>query len=99
MLQSFHLPSSLRSFFRFIRIDFLSNYGSEFYCPVSLLRVYGLTHLEDYKWDEWEEAKKKGREVPEARREEDCVVSGLVTERERQTDSCNLIGMLRVGIQ
>ncbi len=29
----------------FIRIDFHSHYGSEYYCPVSLLRVYGLTHL------------------------------------------------------
>lgn len=49
--QSFHPPSSLRDFYRYIRIDFHSHYGSEFYCPVSLLRVYGLTHLEEWKWD------------------------------------------------
>ena len=49
--QSFHLPTSLRDFYRYIRIDFHSHYGSEFYCPVSLLRVYGLTHLEEWKWD------------------------------------------------
>ena len=28
-----------------------THYGSEFSCPVSLLRVYGLTHLEEWKWD------------------------------------------------
>jgi len=53
-VQSFHPPNSLRDFYRYIRIDFLSHYGNEFYCPVSLLRVYGLTHLEEWKWDTWE---------------------------------------------
>ncbi|KAG5636177.1 hypothetical protein H0H81_008912 [Sphagnurus paluster] len=54
-VQSFHPPTSLRDFYRYIRIDFLSHYGSEYYCPVSLLRVYGLTHLEEWKWDMWEQ--------------------------------------------
>jgi hypothetical protein len=53
-VQSFHPPTSLRDFYRFIRIDFLSHYGNEYYCPVSLLKVYGLTHLEEWKWDIWE---------------------------------------------
>lgn len=52
--QSFHPPTSLRDFYRYIRIDFHSHYSNEFYCPVSLLRVYGLTHLEQWKWDIWE---------------------------------------------
>ncbi|KAF9240646.1 hypothetical protein BU15DRAFT_61319 [Melanogaster broomeanus] len=51
---SFHLPTSLRDFYRYIRIDFHSHYGNEYYCPVSLLRVYGLTHLEEWKWEMWE---------------------------------------------
>nr|GAT48165.1 predicted protein [Mycena chlorophos] len=55
VVQSFHPPTTLRDFYRFIRIDFHSHYGSEYYCPVSLLRVYGLTHLEEYKWDVWQE--------------------------------------------
>ncbi|KAH8830105.1 UNC-like C-terminal-domain-containing protein [Flagelloscypha sp. PMI_526] len=54
-VQSFHPPSTIRDFYRFIRIDFESHYGSEYYCPVSLLRVYGLTHLEQWKWEKWEE--------------------------------------------
>ncbi|KAF8627443.1 hypothetical protein AX17_006257 [Amanita inopinata Kibby_2008] len=53
-IQSFHPPTSLRDFYRYIRIDFHSHYGNEYYCPVSLLRVYGLTHLEEWKWEIWE---------------------------------------------
>lgn len=53
-LQSFHPPKSLRDFYRYIRIDFLSHYSNEYYCPVSLLRVYGLTHMEQWKWEVWE---------------------------------------------
>ncbi|KAF8635822.1 hypothetical protein AX15_000021 [Amanita polypyramis BW_CC] len=53
-VQSFHPPTSLRDFYRYIRVDFRSHYGNEYYCPVSLLRVYGLTHLEEYKWEQWE---------------------------------------------
>ncbi|KAI6027799.1 UNC-like C-terminal-domain-containing protein [Pisolithus microcarpus] len=53
-VQSFHPPTSLRDFYRYIRIDFHSYYGQEYYCPISLLRVYGLTHLEQWKWVMWE---------------------------------------------
>ena len=53
-VQSFHPPITLRGFYRYIRIDFTSHYGNEYYCPVSLLRVYGLTHLEEWKWEIWE---------------------------------------------
>ncbi|PFH54020.1 hypothetical protein AMATHDRAFT_805 [Amanita thiersii Skay4041] len=53
-VQSFHPPTSLRDFYRYIRIDFHTHYGNEYYCPVSLLRVYGLTHLEEWKWEMWE---------------------------------------------
>ncbi|KIK34217.1 hypothetical protein CY34DRAFT_813079 [Suillus luteus UH-Slu-Lm8-n1] len=58
-VQSFHTPTTLRDFYRYIRIDFYSHYGHEYYCPVSLLRVYGLTHLEQWKWDIWEEESHK----------------------------------------
>ena len=32
---------------RYLRIEFLSQYGNEFYCPISLLRVHGRTMIED----------------------------------------------------
>ena len=34
---------------RYLRIEFLSHYGKEHYCPVSLVRVHGTTMMEDYK--------------------------------------------------
>ncbi|MBW4953785.1 SUN domain-containing protein, partial [Klebsiella pneumoniae] len=45
--QVFKLSSAPQSYFRFLRIDFLEHYGTEFYCPVSLLRVYGRNERED----------------------------------------------------
>ncbi|EXJ79955.1 hypothetical protein A1O3_08241 [Capronia epimyces CBS 606.96] len=36
---------------RYLRIEFLTHYGNEYYCPVSLVRVHGTTMLEDYKHD------------------------------------------------
>ncbi|KAF9068596.1 UNC-like C-terminal-domain-containing protein [Rhodocollybia butyracea] len=65
-VQSFHPPKSLTGFYRFIRIDFHTHYSNEYYCPISLLRVYGLTHLEEWKWEIWEaESKAKREEIPE----------------------------------
>ena len=37
---------------KYVRIEFLSHYGNEFYCPLSLVRVHGTTMLEDYRHDE-----------------------------------------------
>jgi hypothetical protein len=36
---------------RYVRIEFLTHYGKEYYCPVSLVRVHGTTMLEEYKHD------------------------------------------------
>jgi Sad1 / UNC-like C-terminal len=37
---------------KYVRIEFLTHYGNEFYCPLSLVRVHGTTMLEDYRHDE-----------------------------------------------
>ncbi|KAK9661601.1 hypothetical protein K7432_018188, partial [Basidiobolus ranarum] len=37
---------------RYIRIDILSHYGNEYFCPLSLLRVHGTTMMEEYKREE-----------------------------------------------
>lgn len=34
---------------RYIRVEFISHWGHEFYCPVSVLRVYGTTMMDEYK--------------------------------------------------
>ncbi|KAK5166209.1 uncharacterized protein LTR77_008470 [Saxophila tyrrhenica] len=38
---------------RYLRIEFLTHYGSEYYCPVSLLRIHGTTMLEDMRHQEY----------------------------------------------
>lgn len=47
-LQSFHVKNPL-IWARYVRIDFRSHWGQEFYCPVSLVRVHGTTMMEEYK--------------------------------------------------
>ncbi|CAD5119876.1 DgyrCDS8461 [Dimorphilus gyrociliatus] len=39
-------PSSIETFTKYIRIDMMEHFGKEHYCPVSVLRVYGIT--DDY---------------------------------------------------
>lgn len=59
----------MTGFYRFIRIDYHTHYSNEYYCPISLLRVYGLTHLEEWKWEIWEaesRAKREGLGEPSA---------------------------------
>ncbi|KAL2315892.1 Sad1-UNC-like carboxy terminal protein [Schizosaccharomyces pombe] len=47
-LQSFHIENPL-IWAKYLKIEFLTHYGSEFYCPVSLLRVYGKTMIEEFE--------------------------------------------------
>ncbi|OAL02739.1 hypothetical protein IQ06DRAFT_292062 [Phaeosphaeriaceae sp. SRC1lsM3a] len=37
---------------RYLRIEFLTQFGNEFYCPVSLLRVHGTTMMEQFRREE-----------------------------------------------
>ncbi|UJO18487.1 uncharacterized protein CLAFUR5_07162 [Fulvia fulva] len=37
---------------KYLRIEFLSQYGTEHFCPISLLRVHGTTMIEDYRHQE-----------------------------------------------
>src|SRR5262249_50381140 len=34
---------------RYLRVEFLTHYGNEYYCPVSLLRVHGTTMMEEFR--------------------------------------------------
>ena len=36
---------------RYVRIEFLTYYGTEYYCPISLVRIHGTTMLEEYNRD------------------------------------------------
>ncbi|KAI3398245.1 hypothetical protein diail_9583, partial [Diaporthe ilicicola] len=47
-IQSF-LVDNPKIWAKYIRIEFLSHYGNEYYCPVSLLRVHGTRMLDSWK--------------------------------------------------
>lgn len=67
----------------YIRFDFVNHYGNEYYCPVTLLRVYGATALEQLKQEE-EEEKRLAEE--EKRRAELEKVKQAVMETEDDED-------------
>jgi hypothetical protein len=39
---------------RYLRVEFITHYGNEFYCPISLLRVHGTTMMEQFRREEEE---------------------------------------------
>ncbi|CAO2649592.1 Nn.00g069770.m01.CDS01 [Neocucurbitaria sp. VM-36] len=39
---------------RYLRIEFLTQFGNEFYCPISLVRVHGTTMMEQFRREEEE---------------------------------------------
>ncbi|CAO1617081.1 unnamed protein product [Jaminaea pallidilutea] len=53
--QVFNISNPSTGFYRYVRIEFLEYYGNEYYCPLSLLRVYGLTQLDDFRQQEEDE--------------------------------------------
>ncbi|CAN7994288.1 unnamed protein product [Ixodes hexagonus] len=46
-VQSFTLQSE--AYGKYIKVELLSKYGSEHYCPLSLVRVFGTSMLDDYE--------------------------------------------------
>ncbi|KAJ9100767.1 hypothetical protein QFC19_005506 [Naganishia cerealis] len=57
------------SFQRFIRLDFPTHYGNEYYCPVSSIKVYGMNQMEAFKW---ESRRQKEAEMNRKRLEENA---------------------------
>ncbi|KAI9826909.1 MAG: hypothetical protein M1832_005848 [Thelocarpon impressellum] len=47
-VQAFAVPNPL-IWAKYLRVEFLSHYGHEYYCPVSLLRVHGTTMMEEFR--------------------------------------------------
>ena len=37
---------------RYLRIEYLTHFGNEYYCPISLLRVHGTTMIEEFRHQE-----------------------------------------------
>jgi len=88
---------------RYLRIEFLTHYGNEYYCPVSLLRVHGTTMMEEFRHqeevaraeeEEYEddslEIRTKGHElVPEAMTVENNIKDALRVEAEATASAPN----------
>ncbi|GAA5824801.1 hypothetical protein JCM11251_005351 [Rhodosporidiobolus azoricus] len=81
-------PVRNSNFCRYLRIDFLSHFGSEHYCPVSLLRVYGFTQLDAYR----ESERRKAKAIEEA-----LAAAELIDDEQEQQD--RLEDALRVEVE
>lgn len=70
---------------RYIRIEFLSHYGNEYYCPLSLVRVHGTRMLESWKETEAigedEDAEESEEDTPEEHFVPDAVADALQQEQ------------------
>ncbi|KAK4990532.1 hypothetical protein LTR66_006765 [Elasticomyces elasticus] len=81
---------------RYLRIEFLTHYGNEYYCPVSLLRVHGTTMMEEFRYqeeaargeldaDEDEEASQTGLSTPIVSPREPLMASDEETVQKTET--------------
>ena len=52
--QTFFLPSAT-PFYRFIRLDFPTYYGTEYYCPISQVKIYGMNQMDAFRWEQKKE--------------------------------------------
>lgn len=73
---------------RYLRIEFLSHYGNEYYCPLSLVRVHGTRMLESWKESEAigedDDAEDESGEDTSETRYEPEAVADVVKEEERR---------------
>ncbi|KAK5954478.1 hypothetical protein OHC33_004200 [Knufia fluminis] len=65
---------------RYLRIEFLSHYGNEFYCPVSLVRIHGTTMMEDYKHGLERALDEDSDDSEQQLQDEEAAVDGLTPE-------------------
>ena len=76
---------------RYLRIEFLTHYGKEYYCPVSLLRVHGTTMMEEFNHDmksaRGEDQDSESEEIEDAGEmglTEDAIIAEGLKEAEKQ---------------
>ncbi|KAF2637694.1 hypothetical protein P280DRAFT_381917, partial [Massarina eburnea CBS 473.64] len=55
---------------RYLRLEFLTHYGNEYYCPMSLVRVHGTTMMEQFRREEEQARGDDGDEPIEVAAEE-----------------------------
>ncbi|KAL8901237.1 MAG: hypothetical protein Q9192_000661 [Flavoplaca navasiana] len=79
---------------RYLRIEFLTHYGHEYYCPVSLLRVHGTTMMEEFnhelknsRGDDDVEGEAEDEEAPQESRSLHGVVSAEALKQQATMSS------------
>lgn len=60
---------------RYLRFEFLSHYGNEYYCPVSLVRVHGTTMMEEFRHQEEVARGEYPEDLSESESESEAVIS------------------------
>ncbi|EHK51056.1 hypothetical protein TRIATDRAFT_210501 [Trichoderma atroviride IMI 206040] len=68
-------PENPQIWGKYVRLEFLTHYGNEYYCPVSLLRVHGSTML-----DSWRDSETSREDDIHEEDEEDLPVSTVATQ-------------------
>lgn len=61
---------------RYIRVEFITHFGNEYYCPVSLFRIHGTTMMEEFNHDI---KSAMGEDDPEHETDEDEKGEGLAS--------------------
>ena len=77
-IQAFPIENAL-IWARYLRIEFLTHYGNEHYCPVSLLRVHGKTMMDDYR-NEVKATRGEEEQDDEVTEGEDTIKAGQSTD-------------------
>ena len=70
---------------RYLRVEVLTHYGNEYYCPISLLRVHGTTMMEEFNHDlkasrEEEDAENEVEAAEEVEVSQDVVIAVRLKE-------------------
>lgn len=63
---------------RYIRLEFLTHYGNEYYCPLSLVRVHGITMIEEWKSDEGSAFENENEEAEQSQHEDEMQAASSV---------------------
>lgn len=87
-LQNFNIENP-RRWARYLRVEIVSHYGNEFYCPLSTIKVHGQTMMDEFKMAETEpqfseeidvKDKMKESEEVEMKNDTDTIVETLQDE-------------------
>ncbi|ELR24146.1 Sad1 / UNClike C-terminal domain containing protein, partial [Acanthamoeba castellanii str. Neff] len=62
-IQHFSLPETV--WFKYVKVVFLTHYGSQYYCPVSVVRIHGTSHVANLKEKMISNSKEIGQRINE----------------------------------